>query len=336
MPQHGGVLSRLAQAAAAGAAVMILVPACEGPFGLGLPSTRALESGAADGLSGGRSFEIAGAYTTNGASWAVDLQLAGPGTEHALVAQGSLKLEAIIIGGAAYFRGQDFLSQHLGSASAARTLVQAAGNAWWKGPATDAPSILDFTDADRMRATFLGSVVRSRADHRTVDGVDVAQLSGPRADVYISEAAPHRVVRIRLNKGAVIDWISDADIGYSSYGKDFKIQRPSDVIDFSNLSTLPPLYTVVSVDTSKCASTCVVSAVVKNLGGKTGARAPSSVVFTMTDPATGGVIGTCTAQIVPDVNYNSTASVSCTITVPSGQRIDAVVITARPDNPGHG
>ena len=314
---------------------MILVPACEGPFGLGLPSTRALESGAADGLSGGRSFEIAGSYTTNGVSWTVDLQLAGPDTEHALISQGSLKLEAIIIGGAAYFRGQDFLSQHLGTASAARTLVQAAGNAWWKGPATNVPSILDFTEADRMKATFLGSVVRSRADHLTVDGVDVAELSGPRAEVYISEAAPHRIVRIRLHKGAVIDWISDADIGYRNYGKDFNIQRPSAVIDFSNLSTLPPLYTVVSVDVSKCATPCAVSAVVKNLGGKNGARAPSSVIFTMTDPANGGVIGACTAQITPDVAYNSTTSVSCTISVPSGQRIDAVVITAKPDNPGH-
>ena len=142
-------------------------------------------------------------------------------------------------------------------------------------------------------------------------------------------------MRIRLHKGAVIDWISDADIGYGNYGKDFNIQRPSAVIDFSNLSTLPPLYTVVSVDVSKCATPCAVSAVVKNLGGKNGARAPSSVIFTMTDPANGGVIGACTAQITPDVAYNSTTSVSCTISVPSGQRIDAVVITAKPDNPGH-
>jgi hypothetical protein len=315
---------------------LFLVPACEGPFGLGLPSTRALESGAAGGL-GPSSFEIAGSYIANGAGWTVDLQLAGHGSnyEHALITQGSLKIEATLIGNVAYYRGQEFLSQHLGTASAARTLVQAAGNAWWKGPATNVPAIGDFTDGARMQATFLGSVVRSRADHLTVDGIDVADLSGPRGDVFISEDPPYRLVRIRTHIGVLIDSIAGADLGYSNYGTDFKIAAPTDVIDFTNLSTLPPLYTVVSVDTSKCKSPCAVSAVVKNLGGKTGAKAPSSVIFTMTDPATNNAVGSCTAQIKPDIGYNATTTVSCSINEPSGHSLDSVIITAKPDNPGH-
>jgi hypothetical protein len=320
-----------------GAAVaFLLLPACEGPFGLGLPSTRALESGAAAGL-GPSSFEIAGSYGANLALWTVDLQLAGHGSsnEHALITQGSLKIEALIVGGVAYYRGQEFLSQHLGSASAARTLVQAAGNAWWKGPAGNVPAISDFTDGARMQATFLGSVVRSRTDHLTVDGVDVADLAGPRGDVYIAEAPPYQLVRIRTHIGVLIDSIGNADLGYSNYGTDFKIAAPNDVIDFTNLSTLPPLYTVVSVDTSKCKSPCVVSAVVKNLGGKTGAKGPSSVIFTMSDPATNNAVGSCTVQIAPDIGYNATTTVSCSINVPSGQSIDSVIITAKPDNPGH-
>ena len=316
------------------AVLFLLLCGCEGPFGLGLPATRALEAGATDSLSS-PSFEMSGSYQVSGASWTVDLQFAGSGTEHALISQGSLKLEATIIGGQAYFRGQEFLSQHLGSASAARTLVQAAGNAWWKGTATNVPSLPEFTDSSRMRSTFLGPAVTARGDHVTVDGVDAADLSGSRGDLYIAEGSPHRLVHIRLNPRASVDGITSADFAYSHFGTDFKIAAPTDVIDFSNLSTLPPLYTVISVDTSKCTSPCVVSAVVKNLGGKTGARAPSSVIFTMTDPTNNSVIGTCTATITPDVAYNSTARVSCTVGVPSGRKLDAVTITAKPDNPGH-
>jgi hypothetical protein len=314
-------------------AALLLIPAC-GLFGLGDPSTRALETGVTDSLSS-PSFEMAGSYTSAGASWTVDFQFGGPGTEHAVITQGSVKVEAIVVGGQAYYRGQEFLTQHLGSASAARTLVQAAGNAWWKGPATNVPSLPEFTDAARFRATFLGPAVSTRTDHEDAGGIDSAELSGLRGNVFIAEDPPHRLVRVELSRQATIDGIGEADFEYSNFGADFKITKPTDVIDFSNLSTLPPLYTVMSVDTSKCVSPCVVSAVVKNLGGKTGAKAPSSVIFTMTDLTTNNVIGTCTAQITPDIGFNATTRVSCTITVPSGQKLDAVLITASPDNPGH-
>ena len=49
--------------------------------------------------------------------------------------------------------------------------------------------------------------------------------------------------------------------------------------------------------------------------------------------ATGGPpIGSCTAKIQPDVGFNSTTTVSCTIT---GQATNAAVVTATADNPGH-
>ena len=106
------------------------------------------------------------------------------------------------------------------------------------------------------------------------------------------------------------------------------------MIDFSNLTTLPPIYTVVSVDTSRCASPCVVSAQLKNLGGLFGATAPSTVAFTMKAAASGAVLGTCQAQVTPDVAYNATTSVSCTINV-TGQIENAATVTATATNPGH-
>jgi ketosteroid isomerase-like protein len=77
-----------------------------------------------------------------------------------------------------------------------------------------------------------------------------------------------------------------------------------------------------------------VSALLKNLGGKVGARAPSTITFTMADSASKKTIGTCQVQVQPDVGYNATTRVSCTINLGSGQQANAALITATPDNPG--
>jgi hypothetical protein len=192
----------------------------------------------------------------------------------------------------------------------------------------------DLTDGAAFRSTFLGTAVTSRKDNVVVDGTDAVNLSGPRADVFIAAKSPHQLLRVRLKDGASVDGVSGADFQYSNFGKDFQIAKPTDVIDFSNLSTLPPIYTVVSVDTSHCSATCVVSAVVKNLGGKLGAQAPSTITFTMTDSATKQSVGTCQTEVKPDVGYNATKTVSCTISTVSGQQANAAIVTATPTNPG--
>jgi hypothetical protein len=55
----------------------------------------------------------------------------------------------------------------------------------------------------------------------------------------------------------------------------------------------------------------------------------------MTDPATGKVVGSCQAQVKPDVGYNSTTTVGCTIAGASGGQVNAALVTAVADNPGH-
>jgi len=182
-------------------------------------------------------------------------------------------------------------------------------------------------------ATFLGSAATQRTDHQPVGGLDAVELSGARADVFIASASPYQLLRVHLKKGVVVDGISDADLKYSNVDHDFKISAPTDVIDFGNLSTLPPIYTVISVDTSGCGSPCVVSAKLKNLGGMTGASAPSTITFAMNDAANGQALGSCQARVQPDVGYNATTTVSCTI---AGQATNAAVVTATADNPGRG
>jgi hypothetical protein len=336
---HSWVTGSLAAAAA-----LVALAACDLPFGLGLPSTRTLENGADASLNLASSFEIAGSYVdVANARWTIDLQLARqPNAEHVVATASSttsaadVKLEAIIIGDTAYFRGQQFLAQHMGSDQLSQNLVKAAGNAWWKGLASTLPQLPDFTDGTSFRSTFLGPAVTKRTDHTSIDGVPAVEMSSPRADVFISAAAPYQVLRVHTVNGAVVDGIAEADFHFSNFNRDFQIRPPADVIDFSNLSTLPPVYTVVSVDASACASPCVLTARLKNIGGMSGARSQSTVTFTVTDSASGRVAGSCKVQVLTDVGYNSTTTVSCTASDLNTQQLNAATVTATVDNPGRG
>jgi hypothetical protein len=317
-----------------GLAVVLLASACELPLGLGLPTTRELENGALATLASARSLEIAGSYVESGDPWVIDLQIARSGAQHVVASRRGISVEAILIGKDGYFRSQELLAQQLNGDPASRSLAKAAGNGWWKGSAAPAPSLSDFTDSARVKATFINADLVTRRDHVAESGSDTAELSGPRADVYIKEAAPHELVRLQVLPGTTVDGITRADLHFSHYGADFNIVPPPSIINFADLSTLPPNYTVLSVDTSDCGSPpCVVRAVVKNLGGRTGAKAPSTIAFDMTDLASGAITGSCTATIAPDVDYNATTTVSCGIS--SGVDFGAAKVTATPTNPGH-
>ena len=108
--------------------VIASLSACDPPFGLALPTTRSLESGATGTLVAADSFEITGSYSDGTNQWSMDLQLHRPGSEHLTVTAADTKLEAIILGNKAYFRGQQFLSAHMGSDLVSRSFVKAAGN----------------------------------------------------------------------------------------------------------------------------------------------------------------------------------------------------------------
>jgi hypothetical protein len=342
---------RAALAVTAGVAVLTAMAGCDPTFALGQPTTRALENGAVASLDGAKSFRISGTYTdrsttlTTPASPArtapaevrvtVDLQVVRPDTLRVVVSAADVKLEAIVIGSDAYFRGNTYLSQHMGGDQLSRNLVRVAGNSWWKGSVGNVPSLPDLTSGSSFRATFLGTAVTQRSDHVSVDGVNAVSLSGPRADVFVAASPPYRVLRVRIKNGVVVDGITDGDLRFDRFDQDFQIAAPRDVIDFSNLSSLPPIYTVVSVDTSGCASPCAVSALLKNLGGATGALAPSTVTFTMTDSASGKVLDTCQARVQPDVGFNSTTTVGCTMSGAGTQQVSAAIVTATADNPGH-
>ena len=324
----------LANRILAAAACLLALTSCDPTLGLGRPGERALEDGAVATLGKATSFEIVGSYGDAGGRWMIDLQVVRPNTEHIVLSGPDQKIEAIVLGGHGYFRGPRFLAQHLGNDPLSLDLLRAEGNSWWNGPVAYFPRLPDLTDGATFRSTFLGSASSARTDHLSVDGVDAVELSGARADVFIASSPPFSLLRVHMKKGVNIDGLGEADLTYGAYNRDFAIKAPTDVIDFSNRSVLPPLYTVVSVDASGCASTCVVSALLKNLGGQTAAQAPSTVTFTMTDPVSRMGLGSCQVQVQPDVGYNATTTVSCTI--PTAQPQNAALVTATATNPGPG
>jgi hypothetical protein len=315
-----------------GLAALFLVSACDAPLGLGLATTRELEKGAIATLTSAHSLEVTGSYLDSGDPWEVDVQVDRTGARHIVASSRGVHLEAILIGKDGYFRSQGLLAQRMNGDAASQSLARAAGNGWWKGLLTTAPNLSDFIEAGKVKATFINADLVSRRDHVADGGVDTAELSGSRADVYISEAAPHELVRLHMQPGTTVDGLTRADLRFSHYGTDFNIVAPSSVINFADLSTLPPNYTVLSVDTTGCTSPCRVEATVKNLGGKTGGKAPSTVTFEVTDLVSSTSSGTCTAIVAPDVGYNATTTVSCTI---AGAGFGAAKVTATPTNPGH-
>lgn len=314
------------------AALVLMLAACELPFSLGKPTTRAVENGIVDALGANVTFAMHGTYVTSVGQWTLSAVFARPDREDVSVTGPGGQVEAIVIRDTAYFRGQSFLAQHVGNDPQSQELVRAAGNAWWRGSSALAPSMPDLTTGSAFRTTFLGAAVTHRTDGMTMDGLPAIELSGPRADVYVRAEPPYYPIHVRARPGVVIDGLGSPDLDYNSFNRRLEIAAPTDVIDFSNLTTLPPIYTVVSVDTSRCASPCVVSATLKNLGGTEGAKAPSTVTFTLTNDNT--FAGKCQAEVTPDVGYNATTTVSCTITY-SGQLDTAASVTATADNPGH-
>jgi len=132
------------------AGAVLTLSACDLPFGIGSPTTRALESGAATSLQQ-RTFEVTGVYTQTvvapappivsgarvsapavGTRWSIDLQLSNQMPARRMsVSNGDVKLDAIVLPSVAYFSGQAFLLQFLGGDPRSRDLASAFATLSW-------------------------------------------------------------------------------------------------------------------------------------------------------------------------------------------------------------
>ncbi len=142
-----------ARAGLVAAVVVTALSACNLPFGFDLPTTRSLESGATGTLIAADSFEITGSYRDGSKQWSIDLQLSRPDSEHVTVTTADVKLEAIILGNNAYFRGQQFLSAHMAKRrfSDRRSLSAPTTFRWMELPPSSCPAPGETCSSPRRR-----------------------------------------------------------------------------------------------------------------------------------------------------------------------------------------
>jgi hypothetical protein len=294
-------------------AAALSLASCGLPFGIGRPSTADLENGAAAYLTKAKSFEMAGSFTRGSDTFKLDVQFTTPSTLHEDVTKNGVQVELIQAGGKVYYRGAEFVAGEVGSDASGKTLAKAIGNRWFTSEDATPIDTSSILDANKVKANFLTTIASTRHDDVKFKDENTAELTAFDVIVNITESSPYRVVRVRSIKGKTVDGNTDADIAVSNYNKDFGIQAPSDVFDVDDMSTWPPLYTVIDVSNARCSVPCTLSAVLQNQGGLTGAPAPSSVTFTLKNHSNGSLLGSCKATISPDVAHGSKVTKSCTI-----------------------
>jgi len=283
------------------AAAALLAAACGLPFGLGLPSTTQLINGADDELAKASAFEMAGRFTTGSDSIQLDVQLTAPSTVQMTVTVSSIQREVIQIGGKVYNRGKDYVPTLLGTDTNGTALAHAVGSHWFTSKDAIPLDTSGFTVTSKLKTQFLSALTYNRKDNVSADGVDTAELSGSASILNITESSPYRLVRLRTAQGQTVSDVTNLDFVFTNYNKNFGTQAPTNVFDLDDPTTWPPYYFAESISISNggcthsscwsggpCStpsdcqakamgwrSATLLSSVLKNHGGTTGASAPS-------------------------------------------------------------
>lgn len=293
-------------------AAALLIGACSLPFGIGRPSTSQLENGAADNLANAKSFEVKGTFTDAQTSYTFDTKYVKPATEDTLITEGSVSYEVMQIGGKVYIKGSDYLNNALTSQDA-KQIINAVGGRWFTISTAQPVDLSPITDANKVKANFLTTISDKRTDDVSVDGQNTAELTLSDAILNVTESSPYRLVRLRSVSGKTVSGVGNFDMKFSNWDQDFGLQTPTDVFDLDDPTTWPPYYQFVSVSAAGCNDPCVMSAVYQNAGGLNGAKAPSTVMFTLKAQDNTTLLGSCTVTIQPDHPHGQQFTVSCSI-----------------------
>jgi len=322
------------------AVVCVLATACGLPFGIGQASTSQLVNGAADNLAKASGFEVNGKFTSGSDKFQVDIKYQSSGAAHVDVTVGTTHIEAIQSNGKVYYHGKDAAATFVGSDAFGQAAPTAVGDKWFTTSKATPIDMSGFTDASKVKANFLNTLSLSRKDNVTVNGANTAELSDSQTILNITESSPYELVRLRTQPGKTSDSVSDMDLAFGSYNKDFGISVPTAALNLDDPSTFPPFYQVTAINLSRCnGDPCNVSATMQNMAGTKGATAPSTVTFTATKDADSSTLGTCKATVSPDLANGAKGDVGCAIT---GGAWTAFVqngggfhVKAEPDNPAY-
>jgi hypothetical protein len=315
----------------------LLAAACNLPFLVpSLASTTQLINGASDSFGKASGFELTGIFQDTTSSYTMDVQYTAPATAHIAMTLNGLQVEVIQTDGRVYYRGQDFAASQVGSNAGAQKVVRAIGDRWFTTKSATPLDMSGFTDASKVKANFLQNFTVARKDNVSSSGLMTAELSADNYILNITEASPHRLVYLRTPPGKSVDNFTNLKFAITNYDKNFGTAAPTNVFDVDDQSTWPPLYTVVSVENSGCSDPCMLSAVLRNDGGLTGASAPSTVTFSLLDSGNNS-LGSCKVTISPDIANGKQVTESCSISSSAWTNYTGSTYTyeAVPDNPAY-
>ena len=320
--------------------VSLMAAACSLPFGIGQASTSQLINGATDNLGKASGFEVGGKFTSSGTAFKIDVKYQSSGAAHVDLTTGSTTIEAMQFNGTVYYHGSDAAANFAGSDAFGQAAPKAIGDKWFTTSKGTPMDFSGFTDPSKVKANFLNTASLSRKDNVTVAGQDTAELSDSDTIINITESSPYELIELRSQKGKTVQQVSDMDLTFSNYNKNFNLSQPTGALNLDDPSTFPPFYEVNSVNLAGCnGDPCTVAAVVQNKAGKQGGSAPSSVTFTATNDANSSTLGTCKATISPDLANGATTTVKCQITGGAWtafvQNGGNYTVKAEPDNPSY-
>lgn len=318
------------------AMVMAAGLATAGCGGQSLPSTSELVNGAADGFGKATGLEITGTFVENSFNYTVDMQVTPPNTAHLTMTQNTLHIESEQVNGKVFYRGKEFVASVLGTTPEDKQIANAVGDRWFTSKDATPIDVSGFSDATKVKANFLNTLSVTRKDNVTANGVMTAELTGADYILNITEASPHRLVQLRTAQGKTVQEMTDATLAFGNYDKDFAIQTPTNVFDVDDHATWPPRYIRTSITNSGCKDPCILSAVFQNDGGMTGAPAPSTIAFTLTNKADGSSLGSCNATISTDIENGKKVTVNCSISGAAWTNFNGTYIyNAVADNPAY-
>jgi hypothetical protein len=294
----------------------LVVSGCSLPtLGNKPPTTAQLINSAADNFAAATSLEVSGTFVNGSDTYAFDEELAVPNNAYVHLTLNSVQTEVVQKDGKLYFRGSQFVVDQLGTKSAYATQVaHAIGERWWTS--NTAKPVFDLSrmaELGKINTNFFTTLGIKRKDNVNHNGVLTAELSGDGYVINITEAKPYEIVAIHIPPEKVLGSLSDAQLELSNYNKVFEIPTPSNVFDLDDHSTWPPMYYAFSISTARCNYPCILSGVFQNDGGATGAAAPSTATFTLTNLARGSSLGSCKVAIRPDIANGRRVTESCTI-----------------------
>jgi hypothetical protein len=290
--------------------MLLLAPAlasCASPWeALTGPSADDLARQALDNLDQAAAVHLAGTFTNAGRRFKLDCTVNRGGEAEGAVTVDGRAYRLVLSSGRTFVSGQDFWAAY-GDPQVARVY----GDGWVVLDAAGVTSLGGVASPCSIGRELRGRPLQLRQEGEAgVQGQSAVQLSDSSGKLYVSAAAPHRLLRIESAPGyRAPDGSSGLRLDFS-YPRAVEIAPPSQFIDPANPASFPARYAAESVRVGRCdASGCTLVATVRNLAGPPVGRSTATLKLRGAD---NGDLGGCTVDL-PAIPYEQTQDVSCTV-----------------------